>query len=364
MFKERNYGCRMMAFAIHGHQAVSMENQFLRVGILPGWGCLIYEFLDKRTDTDFMMRERRGLSRLNGYEPAKAGPQGAFWDYMVGGWFEMFPNAGKSCEYGGAVYGQHGEVAYQPWSFSVEADEPDRVRLRFAVETMRTDFRLERTMELRGGVPALFIEERVTNHSADAQPFVWGHHFTMGEAFLNENCVIDAPACQVVDRNAQDMPNSQLMHGGEGTLTAMPGKRGEPVDESRVLNGASGVNEMLYLRHLPEGWIAVSDREKRVGIGLAWDNAIFPHAWLWKEFCAGKGFPLYGRCYAMSVEPCVTSVPMLSSAIDAGEAVFLQPGASCTSWLTAAVHHSGAPVVQVERDGSFVFGKEGEEKRN
>ena len=358
MFAERNYGCRVLEYEIHGRQAMSMENKSLRVGILPGWGCQIYELLDKRTDTDFMMRERRGLARLNNYTPSKEGPQGAFWDYMLGGWFEMFPNAGKSCEKGNIVYGQHGEVAYQPWDVEIIADDVARVALRFTVETMRTDFRLQRTMELRGDEPVLYVKEELTNQSPVPQEFIWGHHFTMGEAFLNKNCVIDAPSCIVADRNEVDLPASQLQHGSRGTLRAMPGKHGGFVDVSRVLERDSHINEMLYLCDMPEGWAAVTDTDKGVGVGLAWDRDIFPNAWLWKEFCAGKGFPLYGRCYAMSLEPCVTNIPTLKAASEAGQSRVLGGGASLKTWLTVAVHHEHSRVAGVSRNGEMAFAKE------
>lgn len=355
MFGERNYGCRMMEYSIRGCRAVSMENRFLRVGVLAGWGCLIYEFLDKQTDTDFMMRERRGLSRLNGYQPSKEGAQGVFWDYMMGGWFEMFPNAGKSCEYNNATYGQHGEVAYQPWDMEVVADDPDHIALRFTVETMRTDFRLERVMEMYADRPALYIRETAANQSADSQEYVWGHHFTMGEAFLNENCVVDAPDCQVVDRNTSDAPNSQLRFGAEGKLNAMPAKQGGFIDETRVLGKDSHVNETLFLRNLSEGWAAVTDRARGVGVGLSWDKSVFPHAWMWKEFCASRGFPMFGRCYAMSIEPCVTSVPIIKNASVAGETRILKPGETQSVWITAAVHHDARPVAGIARDGTFRY---------
>ena len=358
MFAERNYGCRMMEYSIHGCRAVSMENRHLRVSVLVGWGCQIYEFLDKRTDTDFMMRERRGLSRLNGYQPSKADAQGAFWDYMMGGWFEMFPNAGRSCEFNHTVYGQHGEVAYQPWDMEVIADTPDRIALKFTVETMRTDFRLERIMELRGDAGALFIRENVTNQSADPQEYVWGHHFTMGEVFLNGHCEIDVPDCQVVDRSAREQPRSQLRQGATGTLSAMPGKDGAMVDERCVLDKSAHVNETLYLRNMPEGWAAVTDRKRAVGVGLSWDVSVFPHAWIWKEFCSSSGFPMYGRCYAMSIEPCVSSVPIIRDASAAGETRTLASGECQSTWITAAVHHDARRVTGVSKDGKFTYREE------
>ena len=355
MFCERNYGCRITEFSIYGHRAISMENRYLRVGILPGWGCQIYEFLDKQTDTDFMFRERRGLSRLNGYKPSREGPQGAFWDYMLGGWFEMFPNAGKTCVYNGLTYGQHGEVAYQPWDVELIEDTPEHISLKFSVETMRVDFRLERTMELYVDKPSLFLNEKLVNLSPLPQEYLWGHHFTMGEAFLNEHCVIDTPECVAVDRNTADVPASQLCAGAQGTLKAMTGKDGTPVDETQGQGKDSHISEMLYLREMQAHWLAISDRNKGVGVGLSWDGEAFPFAWIWKEFSAGKTFPFFGHCYGLSFEPCVTSVPIIENASKAGETQILEGHAEKTAWLTVSVHHEKRSVCGLNRDGNYSF---------
>lgn len=355
MICERNYGCRMMEYAVHGHRAVSMENRFLRIGILPGWGCQVYEFLDKQTDVDFMLRERRGLSRLNGYAPSQQGPQGVFWDYMIGGWFEMLPNAGKACVFNHVTYGQHGEVAYQPWDMEVVSDTPERIALRFTVETMRTDFRLTRVMEMYADRPAVMIHEELLNQSPKPQEYIWGHHFTMGEAFLNSNCVIDAPDCCVLDRCTSDAPFSRLKPGASGRLDSMPGKNGGHIDETRILDRDSHVAEMLYLKDMKAHWLAARDVQRGVGVGLCWDGKIYPSAWIWKEFCANEGFPFYGRCYGLSFEPCVSSVPMLKQAGEAGESQILEGGGKRMTWLTAAVHHSTRKVRNMDRSGHFEF---------
>lgn len=332
-----------------------MENRFLRVSLLLDFGCTVYEFLDKQTDTDFMFRERRGLKRLNGYQPSREGPQGAFWDYMLGGWFELFPNAGKTCVFNNITYGQHGEVAYQPWEMTVAEDTPERIALVFTVETMRTDFRLERTMELKADSASLFIRERLINLSPAPQEYMWGHHFTMGEAFLNENCVIECGKCRVLDRSEQDNPASQLKAGSSGTLQAMPGKNGGFVDESKVQKKGSGINEMLYLREFESPWIAAVDQKKQLGVALSWDASAFPYAWLWKEFNAGMTFPFFGNCYGMSFEPCSSSVPKIDCAHAAGESSVLEGFGEKTAELTVTVFRGAGEIEYCGTDGSIRF---------
>jgi hypothetical protein len=60
---------------------------------------------------------------------------------------------------------------------------------------------------------------------------------------------------------------------------------------------------MKYLDNLREGWIAVTQPKVGVGIGLAFDAAVFPYVWLWQEFGYTQEYPWYGRAYVIGVEP-------------------------------------------------------------
>ena len=90
-------------------------------------------------------------------------------------------------------------------------------------------------------------------------------------------------------------------------------RRGSP---GRVRSGTSspscrrtGRDDMVgYFLGFEQGWWAVTNREHRVGFGLAWDANVFPFTCFWHELRASEGFPWFGRGYALALEP-VTSWP-------------------------------------------------------
>lgn len=355
MLSQRNYGCRISEFKIYETPVVVLENELLRIGVLAGKGADIYEFLDKRTDTDFMFRERRGLDRLNGFIPSVATAQGPFWDYMIGGWFELFPNASNASHSQGAQIGQHGEVYLQPWDWKIIEDSPECISVEFSVRTMRTPFLLKRTMTLRSNSGVLEMKESVTNDSACRAEFLWGHHVTFGEAFLNENCVIDLPECKVVNPAPYDSPASRLRPDCPGNWYDMEGKDGSRIDQSKVLGRDAGVSEMLFAIEMQESWFAINDRVKKSGMAVSWDGDMYRSLWIWEEFCASAGWPLYSDTYALALEPQVSDVPMLENSSAVGKSVWLEAKQSISTWITVSVFHDERKVVHVDPDGTIKF---------
>jgi len=355
--EKRAAGCRLTVSDVCGNRAVALENDAVRAGILVGWGLTVYELVDKASGVDFMFRERLGLERTRGGLPSWPNPQGVFWDSFIGGWFELFPNAGKACEWNGTVYPQHGEILQCPWEMAVEEDTPERVRVRFTVRTRRTPFRVTRTMEIRAGRPCLYTEERIENLCPVPQKYLWGHHFTIGGDFLNENCRIDlAPSRLYAEPGAQNAA-SQLRAGGEGTLRAMPGVSGGTVDERPFPARDSHIREMLFAAEMDGCWAAATDQARGLGVALAWDPAVWPAMWLWKEACASRGFPFYGDTYALSFEPQVSATPRLADACADGTAAELPGWGERTAWITVAVSRGAAGAAGVLRDGTVLPAK-------
>ena len=351
MTSQRNYGCRISEISISKTPVIVLENELVRVGVLAGKGADIYEFLDKRTDTDFMFRERRGLDRLNGFIPSVATDQGSFWDYFVGGWFEVFPNSGKAAHSQGAQIGQHGEAAFLPWDWKVLEDSVDCISVEFSVRTMRTPFLLKRTMTLRSGSPTLEIHEKVTNEGNCSAEFLWGHHITFGEAFLNENCRIDLPRCSVVNPTPHNSPHSRIKPDAPGCWYDLEGKDGSRIDGSVVLPRDSGVSEMLFATEMEKHWFAINDRRKKSGLGVSWDGGIFHSLWIWEEFCANDGYPFYKSTYALALEPQVSEIPILHNASAAGKSVWIEGKQSVETWLKATVFNDERQVREVDADG-------------
>lgn len=353
--QQRNQGCRLLEYSIHGHAAVTLENKSMRISVVAGRGANIFEFLDKSTDTDFMYRDSIGFNRLAGIIPTKHSQGGNFWDYHIGGWYELFPNSGRETEAFNAQLGRHGEVMLLPWEYSILEDSPDRVRVQFIVRTVRMPFLLKRTMELRSDKPVLFIEEELTNTSGEDLSFLWGHHVTFGDAFINENCVINLPDCTVVKRSKYDTDASRIAPEGKGALHNFPGRSGGHVDLSKMLPRQSGHGEMLFVEGLKGHWYAVTDKEKKVGFGLAWDEGMFRDLWFCEEFDGNRQYPFYGNTYFLALEPQVSNTPALSDAIDDGTAKVLNAGGIVKTWLTAVVYHTDKDIVKVQRDGKVDY---------
>ncbi|NUP80976.1 MAG: DUF5107 domain-containing protein, partial [Nonomuraea sp.] len=57
----RNWAARLRESAIDGLRAVTLENERLRVTVVPDKGGDVVEFLHKPTDTDFVWLSPQGL---------------------------------------------------------------------------------------------------------------------------------------------------------------------------------------------------------------------------------------------------------------------------------------------------------------
>jgi hypothetical protein len=84
---------------------------------------------------------------------------------------------------------------------------------------------------------------------------------------------------------------------------------------------------------------------------MAWPKEIFPYLWFWQELRGSFGYPWYGRCYVMAVEP-FNSIPGcgLERAIASGTAPVLAAGAKVEATL-AAVFFEGGGVESISTDG-------------
>ena len=293
----RNTGARVHdKFAYDGLQVVFLENEFLRIMVLPGQGADVVEFMYKPRDVDFMWHSPLGI-RNQAKHIRPAPDEMAFTDFYEGGWQEMFPHASAPTTYKGARFGWHGEVWGMPWEVEVEKDTPEEVSVLFWVRTVRSPFLLERRMSLRAGQPTLFISERVTNEGRGAQEFMWGHHIAYGAPMLAEGARIFAPA-KTVRIDEVDYP------------WPAPGKPPGALARHDIVGAVRREGELMkYLLELEDGWYALLNPKLDLGIGVRWDKEVFSCVWMWNELHYNSSVPWYGRAYAMALEP-VSSLPL------------------------------------------------------
>jgi galactose mutarotase-like enzyme len=317
--------------AINGHEAFWLENENLKVGVLPNKGADIFEFIYKPGGVEFLMRTPSGLL------PPGSQPLTDFLTNYEGGWQELFPNPGDAYESQGVTLPFHGEVALLPWEYAIERDDEEETSVRLNVLCQHTPFKLERLMRLRQGLPALEITGTVTNLSAAPAYFCWGHHIVLGGNFLEAGCSLDVPARTIITPTEQYEPETARLAPGQSE--SWPYARGcggdERFDLRRIPGPQAHCHDDVYLTGLEKGAVSVVNPRLGLRFWLDWDAQIFGCLVNWQPFGGADMPPLTG-IYGVGIEPWVSRLG-LAQAVEAGEALQLGPGDSLSTRLFAGV---------------------------
>src|SRR5574340_1324277 len=160
----RHWGCRCNdRITWNDQRALLIQNELLQIVVLVDKGAEIVQFLYKPQDVDFLWHGPNDLRPPHHFIPAGVPPTTSFFDHWAGGWFEGVPTGGPACTYKGAELGNFAETINIPWEYRIIDDQPDQVAVSLWVRTYRTPFLLQKTLRIKSGIPALFIEESLTN---------------------------------------------------------------------------------------------------------------------------------------------------------------------------------------------------------
>jgi hypothetical protein len=328
--------CRITTGSEAGHPAVYLENDLLKITVLPQKGADIYTFIYKPVGIDFLWKNPVGLWPPG--SPAHDGAGGLeFMENYEGCWQELFPSCNDPTTYNGNAVPFHGEVANLPWTYQIEEESADKIAVRFTVETRATTFRLERVMRLERGSAVLTLDETVTNIGQAEQHFVWGHHCVVGGPWLEPGSKLDIPAqtittseiiyeektARLAPGQRESWPNARLRNGGHVDLSVVPGPETYSHDD-------------MYITDLTDGWLAVTNPRLKLKFSLHWDVSVFKWVISWQPYGGAEAPPFKGLSYALGVEPWISN-KALGPAVEAGEAVALAPGATFSTTVRAQV---------------------------
>jgi galactose mutarotase-like enzyme len=348
-----HHGARIRDFQEDGRRVLVLENELIRVELLPDKGSDIVSFVHKPTDTDFLWRSAAGLrppvpgGRLPGSDMA------AYADEYQGGWQECLPNGGPAVVYRGAPIPFHGELWSAAWNVHIDVDTPGTVSVLLRTETTRTPFGVEKRLTLESGRAALIIDETVTNLASTSVDFMWGHHPAFGAPFLDESCRIDLPPAVGSTGRSAPIPTSTLAFDASFDWPHAPLSGGGSLDLSVVPPPDAARSEWVCLSGMPEGWYGITSARRRVGFGLRWDVRVFPYVWFWQVWGGEPDYPWWGRHYNCALEPW-TSWPDagLGEAIANGSVRTLAGGASLETRLLAVAYDGRERISGISEDGS------------
>jgi hypothetical protein len=314
-------------------RVVTVENDLLRVQILPQAGAKIWQITYLPLDTELLWNNPH-------IPPARHAIHAPYDDVWSGGWDELFPND-EQAVIRGERYPDHGEL----WSAAWDAESftcADRAGVTLRLQTPLSSVTMEKTIELRHGSAQLHFSHRLTNHGAAPFPFLWKLH----------------PAMRVTPQHRIDMPRMRVIRDPDfpGTLAEAPLEfawphaflPGRTVDLRRVPDPRERELYFFYGTELEGGWCAVTDTAKRLACGLRFDPGIFSCCWL---------FSSYGGWLDYNVavlEPC-TGYPLRFADMQAaGRARELQPGAGLETNVIFTVQEGLDAVSDIDDAGRIV----------
>jgi len=263
--------------AYNGFRMLVLENEEMRVTILPEYGAKIFQLIVKKANRDLLYHNPRVEIRAPVY-----GVNVDNWWH--GGIDECIPT-GQPCKYKGEEYPSLGEVWSLPWSYEIEKDTAQEASLHFARDAVIAPFRVERWVTLKANSSILEMRHKVTNVGYSHFEFLWGIHPGLA---ITPTSRIDIPSSKVlIDESC---PNNRL--GANGSFYSWPNAKtstGEMVDMRFVQPPESQTLDMHFATGFNEGWLALTDTSTKVGFGFVFPKDVFKCIWLWLVYGGWRG---------------------------------------------------------------------------
>jgi len=318
------------AWALHGFQALVLENRELRVVILPEMGGKIWSILAKRHNREMLWHNPRMAPR-----PA---PYGAAYDnWFCGGWDEVFPND-YPVTIDGEPYPDHGEIWSMPMTWRVAERSDAAVTIALEQRGIAIPTRYRKLITLRDGEADLRVRYEITNEGASPLDA----HLKLHPALpLAPGARLHLPVRRVlVDTGFVDAfaapefawPDAPLPAGGTRDLRALP----DPDAREAWF---------FYGLTLDAGYSAVSYPGEGVGFGMSFDPALFSSVWIFATFGGWRNLR------TIILEPCTGHLAHLDEAIRRGSVLTLAPGSTATTEVTASILGDATDVATFEASG-------------
>lgn len=318
-------------WAYRGLQALVLENEELRVVILPELGGKIWQITGVRTNRDFLWHNPR-------VGPRQVPFGSNYDDNFFGGWDELFPNDVAE-QLADELFPDHGELWSSPWSWSIEQENEHGAAVRLTLRTPISGCLIEKRVVLESAQASLQLHYRLTNTLPRELPYLWKQHLAVP---VSEKARIGIGATSMYLEHF-----GRPRAGQPGETYAWPelhDSSGQAIDMSQTLPASSVVSEFQYATELAAGWCAVT-YEDGTGIGLAFDRDVFRSCWLFSTYGGWRGLQ------TVILEPCTGYPVEVSGGVDRGTHQVLAPGQVVQTTVTAVVYDQMAEVTGIRPDG-------------
>lgn len=290
--------------------AVVLENDLLRVVVLPDVGGMIYRFIHKPSGHDLLYHHPR-------LDPRRAYYRAPVDDWWTGGMIEGLPTC-FPCTVEDQSIPDFGEVWSEPWSV-IDASQSSAT---LSCTTRIWPLRITRQMSLRDGEACLRLRYAIENLGATKVPFLWGVH----------------PTVPVGPHTMMQLP-ARLEHltgdGGTPIFTRDSEFAAGPTPYTQI---AAPWQRFSYLTDLPDhAWYAVWDEAWPAGFGMSFSGSDFPSVGLWL-LNGWRGLQ------AITLEPWIGWPGSLAEAISLDRAPILTPNGRFETTLSMVAFTPPGPI--------------------
>ncbi len=252
-----------------GQKAVTLDNEYLQVVVLPEMGAKLASILYKPTNQEWMV-----LPAANSLRPLVYGD--TFTKYTIFGWDEMFPTI-TACLYpapgafAGRMMPDHGEV----WSLAWQRDEAEN-GLALSVEGRAVPYRLSRLTTLDG--KRLVLDYHLTNTGSEPLVWLWASHPQFTVTPLTE--LVLPPEVQTVINviKGTALGDSHQRH----SWPISTGADGKPLALNRIGDASLHTFRKFYIE--PEchpAWAMLRKPETGDWLQVGWEADKAPYLGLW-----------------------------------------------------------------------------------
>ena len=282
-----------------GLQALILENNQLRVTILPDLGGKIWSIVAKSRDRELLWHNPR-------VEPRFASYGSTYDNWFCGGWDEVFPND-FPVTIGGESYPDHGEVWALTADWQIILHSQDEIAIRLTSRGVAIPTTFVKTVSLGRDSTDLIVDYEIANDGANPLDVHWKMH----------------PALPV-------RPGAQLHVPADNVVID------EDFGEDEVLGQSLptpdfGTSYFQYGTELRSGSCAVTYPDESLGFRLSFDPTILTSVWVFATFGGWRGLN------TIILEPCTGHFASLERAIAERAVLTLAPHTGMKTSVTASI---------------------------
>lgn len=316
----------------NGLRLVTIENQILRVDLLPAAGGKIWQIVYKPTGAALLWNNPQ-------IAPARHAIHAPYDDVWSGGWDELFP-VDEEAVIRGERYPDHGELWTGEWT-AEPFSSANEVGVVLEYQTPVSSILVRKKIRLEADTACIHFDHCFKNVGRSEFPFLWKLHPAMKVTAQHR---IDFPVMKVIREPAfagtlEEAPLCFDWPYAETTRGLIDLRRVPRVEESQVY--------FFYGAEMQSGWCALTNTATRLSCGWRFDPKIFQSCWL---------FASYGgwRNYEVAVlEPCTGYPLKFDALVAAGRQRMLKPGEVLATEVLFTVQEGLDSVSAIDAQGTM-----------